>query len=60
MKARLRAAAIIDTIDQLQARIGLRFPKSSLKTVCGELAAHARTVSERARRIGRPYLLLRA
>lgn len=59
MKARLRAAAIIGTLDQLQARIGLRFPDSSLKSVCGELAVHARTVSHRARRIGRPYLFLR-
>ena len=59
MKARLRAAAIIDTIDQLQARIGQRFPDSSLKTVCGELAAHARTVTKRARELGRPYLFLR-
>jgi hypothetical protein len=59
VRARLQATAVIDTIDQLQARIGLRFPDSSLKAVCGELAAHARTVSERARRIGRPYLFLR-
>jgi hypothetical protein len=59
VKARLRAGAIIDTIDQLQARIGLRFPDSSLRAVCGELAVHARTVSERARQIGRPYLFLR-
>lgn len=59
MKARLRASAVIDTIDQLKERIGLRFPDSSLKAVCGELALHARTVSERARRIGRPFLLLR-
>jgi len=59
VKARLRAAAVIETIDQLEARIGVRFPDSSLKAVCGELAAHARTVSERARRIGSPYLFLR-
>jgi hypothetical protein len=56
----LRAAAVIDTLDQLQARIAVRFPESSLMAVCGELAAHARTVSQRARRIGRPYLFLRA
>ncbi len=59
MKARLRAAAIIGTIERLEGRIGERFPDSSLKAVCGELAVHARTVSERARQIGRPYLLLR-
>jgi hypothetical protein len=59
VRAKLQAAAIIKTIDQLKERIGLRFPDSGLKSVCGELAIHARTVSQRARRIGRPYLFLR-
>ena len=59
MADRLQAAGVIATLDRLHGRIGARFPDSSLKVVCGELAAHARTVSRRAREIGRPYLFLR-
>jgi hypothetical protein len=56
---RLQASGVIATLDRLQGRIGARFPDSSLRAVCGELCTHARTVSRRAREIGRPYLFLR-
>jgi hypothetical protein len=55
----LQASGVIGTLDRLRERIVSRFPDSSLGKVCGELAVHARTVSERARRLGRPYLFLR-
>jgi hypothetical protein len=56
---RLQAAGVIATLDRLRERINARFPDSSLGAVCGELSAHARTVSKRARQIGRPYIFLR-
>jgi hypothetical protein len=58
--ARLQAAGVIATIDRLHERIGERFPDSGLRAVCADLAAHARTVSRRARRAGRPFIFLRA
>jgi hypothetical protein len=56
---KLQADKVVETLDQLQARIGERFPQSGLAGVCGELTATARTTAARARRLSRPYLGLR-
>lgn len=56
---RLKADAVIETIDRLHERIQARFPGSSLEGVCRSLALHARTVSSRSKRVASPYTLLR-
>jgi hypothetical protein len=58
-RQRLDAGKVVDTLDNLWARVSERFPHSGLAEVCGRLVETARRTAPRARRIGRPYLLLR-
>jgi hypothetical protein len=55
----LDAGEVITTLERLRARIAERFPDAGLAAVCAELVDSARTVRGRARRIARPYDLLR-
>jgi len=56
---RLDADKVVQTLDQLQARIEARFPDSGLATVCADLALAGRTTEQRARRLARPFFALR-
>ncbi|EJL38115.1 hypothetical protein PMI01_00290 [Caulobacter sp. AP07] len=51
---------VVETLDHLRARVAERFPASGLAEVCGQLTATARVTAQRARRLSRPYLGLRA
>ena len=55
----LDPARIISTAEELERRIGARFPDAGLKQVAGELVAVARDAAARSERIRRPRLLLR-
>lgn len=57
MARRLDDREVVKTLARLHARIGQRFPDSGLQAVCAELVESARTISARARRLGRPYVL---
>ena len=57
---RLDADKVVQTLDQLQARIEARFPASGLGDVCADLARAGRTTEQRAQRLARPFVLLRA
>jgi hypothetical protein len=59
VERRLDAAKVVRTLDLLHARMGERFPGAGIVEVCADLAATARTVSGRARRVARPFLGLR-
>ena len=50
---------VVQTLDQLQARIEARFPDSGLAAVCADLALAGRTTELRARRLSRPFIALR-
>lgn len=50
---------IIKTTEQLAERIGARFPKAGLRSVCGRLVEIARQARERSEAIGRPLYWLR-
>lgn len=60
MRRNLEAADVVATLERLHARMAERFPGAGLTAVCKDLNEVSRTVSRRARRLGRPYLLLRA
>jgi len=55
----LNAANVIATIERLEARIGERFPDSSLQHVAAELTATARHCAEEADRLRKPVLAIR-
>jgi hypothetical protein len=55
----LDAHKIIETLERLRARIGERFPGTSLARVCGELIEVARADRERAARLSQPNWRLR-
>ena len=57
---KLNAGKVVETLDHLRARVSERFPASGLSEVCGQLTATARVTAQRARRLSRPYLGLRA
>ena len=57
---RLDAAEIIRTVERLSDRIGERFPKAGLRSVCRRLLVISRQASERSEAIGRPLFWLRA
>lgn len=59
MRRQLKAEAVVSTLEKLRARIAERFPGAGLAEVGGDLVATAQTSADRARAIGRPYLLLR-
>jgi hypothetical protein len=50
---------IVETADQLERRIGDRFPQAGLRLVAAELHQIAQEAVVRCRRIGRPHYLLR-
>lgn len=56
---RLDPGKIIETMAQLEARIGERFPTSGLRQVCTELIALARESSAKIERAARPNYTLR-
>ncbi len=56
---RLDAAEIIKTVERLSERIGERFPRAGLKSVCRRLLVIARQARERSEAIGRPLFWLR-
>ena len=56
----LAAEKIVGTLNELNARIGERFPRSGLLRVCQELTAMTEQTTERAAGIARPVLWLRA
>lgn len=56
---RLDPGKIIETLEQLEARIGERFPKSGLRNVCQELTSLARESSAKIERAARPNYALR-
>jgi len=56
----LDAAKIVETVVQLQARIRERFPEAGLNGVAAEVHSVASESAERARRLGRPNLVLRS
>jgi hypothetical protein len=55
----LDAGKIIETLERLHARIGERFPGTSLSRVCAELIEVARADHARAARLSRPNWRLR-
>lgn len=55
----LDPSRIIETLVQLEARIGERFPNAGLVGVCAELTVLAREARQRAERIAAPYFGLR-
>jgi len=59
MQRNLKAELVVKTLGALHARIEERFPGAGLAAVAGDLVETARTTANRARAIGRPYLLLR-
>lgn len=59
MAQSLRADKVVETLEQLHARISERFPGSGLSEVCAELVGAAKQTMRRARRLGRPILSLR-
>ena len=59
-RQKLDAVKVVETLDNLHARVSERFPASGLAMVCARLADTGRQTAARARKIGRPYLLLRA
>jgi hypothetical protein len=56
----LDAGAILKTLDTLEARIGERFPNSSLTRVCHDLIAVGRNSGQRSQAIATPNRVLRA
>ena len=56
----LRPEQIVKTINTLEGRIDERFPDSSLRKVCHELAEVSEQMVERSDWIGKPILWLRA
>lgn len=60
MYRQLSPERIIETAERLAARIGERFPGSSLSKLALELVSVARQTSERAAEISRPHWPLRA
>lgn len=60
MRRNLKAEHVVRTLETLQARISERFPGAGLAAVAEDLVETARTTAQRARSIGRPYLLLRS
>ncbi len=56
----LRPEQIVKTINTLEGRIEERFPDSSLRKVCHELAEVSERMVERSAWIGKPILWLRA
>lgn len=56
----LRPEQIVKTINTLEGRIDERFPDSSLRKVCHELAEVSEQMVERSAWIGKPILWLRA
>jgi hypothetical protein len=55
----LEAEKVVETLDQLERRIGERFPGAGLGKVCAELTLIARRTRERSREIEGPQLGLR-
>jgi hypothetical protein len=55
----LEAEKIVATLEQLERRIGERFPGAGLGKVCAELALVARQTNERSREISGPRVGLR-
>jgi hypothetical protein len=55
----LDAGEIVKTALRLQERIAARFPDSGLQNVCAGLVQTAQVTGARARRLARPYYLLR-
>ncbi len=60
MTQQLKSDKIITTLEQLQARIAERFPKSGLSLVCADLIETARLTAMRAYAAGNPNILLRS
>jgi hypothetical protein len=60
MYRRLDPDRIIATLEQLEARIGERFPQAGLRRVCQELLDVARQTKSRMEAVRRPHLPLRA
>lgn len=58
-RQRLDAEKVVETLDNLYARVSERFPASGLAEVCGRLTDTGHQTAGRARRIARPYLFLR-
>lgn len=58
-RQKLDAGKVVETLDNLYARVAERFPASGLAEVCGRLADTGQRTAARARRISRPYLFLR-
>ena len=56
----LDSTRIIETLEQLERRVGERFPNAGLTKVCSELTQIARETDERARMLVRPSYGLRA
>jgi hypothetical protein len=55
----LKADCVIETIDQLERRIGERFPDSGLRKVCRELGETARRCAAEAARLNKPATAIR-
>ena len=55
----LRPEQIVKTVNTLEGRIEERFPDSSLRQVCHELAEVSEQMVERSAWIGKPILWLR-
>jgi hypothetical protein len=55
----LKAHKIVETLEQLRARISERFPGSGLAVVCADLVETARLTAARVRAVHRPHILLR-
>ncbi|MEX0645505.1 MAG: hypothetical protein WD076_09350 [Parvularculaceae bacterium] len=55
----LKANCVIETIDQLERRIGERFPESGLRKVCQELGDTARRCAAEAARLNKPATAIR-
>ncbi|MFP3943520.1 MAG: hypothetical protein ACLFWF_06490 [Alphaproteobacteria bacterium] len=59
MAQHLKAHKIVQTLEQLHARIRERFPGSGLAAVCADLVETARLTAARVRAARRPHLFLR-
>ena len=59
MARTLQSAQVIATLERLHARIAERFPDAGLTGVAADLVKAAHEHTARARRIGRPYYLVR-
>ncbi len=59
MASSLQAPKIVQTLERLESRIGVRFPESGLAAVCRELVTTGRDTARRARALSRPFRGLR-